>query len=483
MLQNKIKLFLVLFFLIIESAIANNGLEIFTYSHVSGVSGTGESLYEVDPQKITGNIKGTEFERVKCGRLEGRESAVVSNAYALIQSNNENVGTVRLSSTTHTKGGHYRTCGICVKDSWCVDISGVDTKALAKSTAKADFKFKIHDNQIGADQIITISSPDIAKLSNEAFKYEVSGGEKIVMEDGSDGPIKLLIIPKPEHQGIVNVSVSIETSSENEGGCCESKSEFESLISVGMQEAALMESNFIRLEPRLVQGDPETGFLSVGLIELKDTQEVAKWKPHCTGTLIKKNIVLTAAHCISIYEKTPSRLRFMVGSEHNQSDAIYRDVVTLIVPKGDDKFGHEYRANNGEHIDDVGIMILSKGIEGIEFMELHNGDPDINNFESDGTKMLFVGFGATWRTGTDKGLGKKHRLSLSIKDVTMRRFKNKMDDFKTTCRGDSGGPALIEMPDGKYLIAGLVSKGDRLCRINGTNTRVQHYEKWVASKT
>ena len=474
-----------LFFLLLSFGSYAQGedtLKIFTYSHVSGVSGTGESLYDVDDVKIHGNIKGTEFDRVKCGRLEGRESSVVSNAYALIQSESDSVGTVRLSSQTYTEGGHYRTCGVCIKNGWCIDISGVDTTAKAKSTAKADFQFKIDENQAGADQIVTISSPNLSVLANPAFKYEVSGGEKFVIDEGNDEPIKLLIVPGAEHHGMINVTVFLETQSENEGGCCDDGTNVEALITVGMQEAALMQSAFVRFEPRLVQGDPEDGFVSVGLIELKEKRKTGGWIPHCTGSLIAEKIVLTAAHCIKKYDEEKHRLRFMLAPEHGHVDAKYREISQLIVPMEKDGMGFEYKANGNEHIDDIGIIVLESGFQGVEYMKLHAGIPDITNFEADGRELTFIGYGAISRAGTNRGLGRKHKLKLPIKDVTMRRFKNQLVDVKNTCRGDSGGPALIEMPDGNFVIAGVVSKGDTLCRISGINTRVESYEQWVKSK-
>lgn len=464
---------------------AKSELQVITNSKVIAESGTGEAINFSDNNSISRSVKGEELSLVECGRKEGRNSIANVSASSNIVHVDDLKAIVQLTAHTSTKGGHYRTCGYCTgkgSKGLCVNISPVDTSSEAKSYAEANLLYTLNESVPGQDQILIISAlnPDIFKT--ESFKVNVTGGDKYILSDENDPFIKMLISPLPEYHNVIQVNIKLTSSSSNEGGCCETITDVSGTFTASLQEAAIMESLFVKYEPRLVEGKPETGFEAVGLIELLNKDIPNDWRPHCSGTLIKPKVILTAAHCLNDYLSNPERLRFMIGNIHKSSEAIYRKANKVIVPTGEAGFKHEYRENGDEHIDDIGLIFLERALENIEPMTMVTDPGLIQQIETENKKLTFIGFGGTWRTGSDKGLGKKHRLDLTISDLTMRRFKNNLDGFKTTCRGDSGGPAFIQLPDNSFVIAGLVSKGDRLCRVKGVNTRVDFYENWVSSK-
>ncbi|MCC6748098.1 MAG: trypsin-like serine protease [Deltaproteobacteria bacterium] len=174
----------------------------------------------------------------------------------------------------------------------------------------------------------------------------------------------------------------------------------------------------------------------------------------CTGTLVGKRTVLTAAHCL--FDGKPHI--FKVGGK------------TYTPSKGAQH--PSYDANDKENYpNDIGVLILSAE-PGIAPSLISRGAPN------QGDKITVVGFGATKDDVMDVGT---KRLAVNfIAKVIGTRF----DTYGTgngtgaPCKGDSGGPAFTT-PGGQEIVSGVVSAGRGACGTEARYTRVDAYVSWL----
>lgn len=228
----------------------------------------------------------------------------------------------------------------------------------------------------------------------------------------------------------------------------------------------------------------------------------------CTGVIVLKNVVLTAAHCLSKkhndFEVIFSTKGYELMDYHNDNEFI-RHADKVVIHKD---YVTDYAKQPPMNQSDIGLVYF-RG-------ELPAGYKPANVMMDDhlikrGQMMTMAGYGVTKITATDirykkskkfqdlidegsvlcdsdikdengnptcievsaEGDGELMKTQAPVKDVFEHEFI--LDEAKNgTCEGDSGGPVFVEENGVQYLI-GITSRGDLLCNGVGVYTAVPSF--------
>jgi secreted trypsin-like serine protease len=177
---------------------------------------------------------------------------------------------------------------------------------------------------------------------------------------------------------------------------------------------------------------------------------------YCSGTLIGKREVVTAAHCVRGFDA--SRIAFAIGPSVNKPEYVFRAARAAAHPS----------FSPSRLVDDIGIVVLADDAPVDPMPVLADMDDSFV-----GEHLLFVGYGVDDGV-THSGAGTKRAVSIEIADVFPWAFRYNQPG-RNTCNGDSGGPAFYRTRRGNYLLAGVTSYGDASCTLYGVDTRADQY--------
>ena len=192
-------------------------------------------------------------------------------------------------------------------------------------------------------------------------------------------------------------------------------------------------------------------------------------KVYCTGVLVAKNVILTAAHCV---KPTPPDQVFF-GSKPSSKKGTF---IAVSDTKAHPDFDEDTLVN------DVAMVgLAAKAPVAPLPVRLEAFDASFKNMN-----IRLVGFGVPSATA-------ENDLRKRTGDSKIVSFTD--DDFRfhatpaQTCNGDSGGPALATI-DGKEYVVGITSSGDSECKVYGRDIRVdtvlpflQSYAKAYSAQT
>jgi len=178
--------------------------------------------------------------------------------------------------------------------------------------------------------------------------------------------------------------------------------------------------------------------------------------PFCSGTLIDRDVVVTAEHCTT--GSNANSIRFGVGTPE-QPDAIFQV--------------QSIREHSSR---DVALLFLTEDavsrvprIEPLPFLRQALPNSMI------GSRVEAAGYGQTHDNSTGRYFA---ALTLSAIDDTFYTVDG--GGQRGICFGDSGGPLLVSV-SGNTVVAGVESNGDSSCVDVDHLTRLDRVQDWIDS--
>lgn len=200
----------------------------------------------------------------------------------------------------------------------------------------------------------------------------------------------------------------------------------------------------------------------------------------CTGTLIHRDWVVTAAHCLS-----PVDVQLPSQEAVTQSVRVYFGTVDLLRSAGEVRTAAltipkpEFSsASLGRN--DIGLIKLAQPMTAVAPSPV-NVDPARAPV---GTTVTMVGFGATELAGGGTlgaefvlpGRASTSCAAYGMTDDALLCFSQ--TDGMGKCRGDSGGPSFAAL-DGRPSLVGVTSFGDVDCAQVSADTRTDAEEQFL----
>jgi secreted trypsin-like serine protease len=186
----------------------------------------------------------------------------------------------------------------------------------------------------------------------------------------------------------------------------------------------------------------------------------------CGGTLVKANVVVTAAHCSDFI--TAGQVQVLTGTRNLDGTGTRRNVSRIAIHPS-------WNPNNYDY--DVAVWVLSSSATGAPVASLASADPAV------GTNLLVTGWGALSEGGSFPTTLRK--ATVPLVSTTNCNDSNSYNGQITSrmicagydaggidsCQGDSGGPLARGT-----VLTGIVSWGNGCARRNfhGVYTRVSN---------
>lgn len=233
-----------------------------------------------------------------------------------------------------------------------------------------------------------------------------------------------------------------------------------------------------------------------GIVQLKIISTMGE--ATCTGSLIARDLVLTAAHCLADENLRGIAVLFGLDDRKLTAEQVIYATNGAINPDflpTDDK---------SQVWNDIALVKLEKAApEDFQIVKL----PDAETIKqlSKGSKLTLAGYGITnavirkvvqGKNGKPtvvelpgRGSGTLRKVSnIVVTSITadQKEMSFNQTNLRGACHGDSGGPALLKLQDGSYIQVGVTSRGTNElgnCNEGAIYTGVYGQLEWIALAT
>lgn len=178
-----------------------------------------------------------------------------------------------------------------------------------------------------------------------------------------------------------------------------------------------------------------------------------RWRGHCTASALSKRVVLTAAHCV---DQEPLGEIYINTTRNDDAKGMYlknwyRVQKIKIHPK--------YHSGQGKESHDLALLYLEKDLPHKHILKM--ATPTMVEVPS---RFLTIGFGRTVALSSPQAIDQAPKGLHLVEKVLMdfsflqKTFFLTQSDLKGFCKGDSGGPGLIQDSlTGEFFILGVAS--------------------------
>jgi V8-like Glu-specific endopeptidase len=423
---------------------------------VTAKPGSGSTVVERGKATATAKADGDE-DIESCERYGRRSSANGRAAVTTVSAASPTSLSYRLDAAASASGGHYRT-GTCFADRR-IGFSGHDTEAKVDAVATAVVTIRFNGGRPNVPYFVKISRSQSGSAQND----QLTGPDGTVIPLNDPKSPYPVILSKPGQDYFLRTTVA--ATARNGGGCCSDQTSATSDMFVSIEPAPLLfaagQSAFI------AKGFQTTGYKNVVIIMLEGL-------PHCTATLISPTVLVTAAHCVeghmTIDKMSTGKVLAVFGSSYAQPLFAPVQIVRASYPK-------DFVAATLQSDIAVAYLKTAVTVPGVNPAPLHTGIPSWQQIKADKTNLTFVGFGYDVVGGEKTGVGVKREASWAITDYT-DGIVSFQTDGTSTCNGDSGGPAFLNVNQ-TLVLAAVTSGGDDNACSYGWDTRIDAYLDWL----
>jgi hypothetical protein len=217
-------------------------------------------------------------------------------------------------------------------------------------------------------------------------------------------------------------------------------------------------------EDAIIGGSADTGDPEVFELIIQGNNNMGA---SCTGTLIDRHTLLTAAHCVDPRTLGATSIQLLAHNKANDSQVGFSDVIQVTEMR-------YHPGWQGMGSNDIGVALLQKAPS---VTPKQWNSQSLNSLTGAGIRV--VGYGASMGGTMPSGAGVKRQVNLNFRQIFTDIFFLGDGTGHGICHGDSGGPSFYTFPDGVERVVGVHSFTTTDACTTGADSRVDYFQSFV----